>query len=75
MTKLSELNIGQVATVEKMELDSLYSRRLSTLGLTAGTPISVIERNGGGAVIVRTRGSRYALGKKFAEKIFVNKIV
>ena len=66
---LNDAKTGAACTVAALNLDLATKRRLEALGLTVGTDIHVLNRNRGGAVIVKVRGSRLALGKKIAETI------
>ncbi len=49
-------------------------RRLSDMGLSQNAVVEVME-DGGGSLIVRVNGSRYALGRGMATKIMVNEDV
>lgn len=66
---LNNAKIGGTYTVNSLDLDVATRRRLEALGLTKGTNISVLNKNRGGAVILKVRGSRLALGRKIAETI------
>ena len=66
---LASAKVGSTYVVQSMDLDIITGRRLGALGITKGTNIRVINRNGGGAVIFMVRGSRLAVGKKIAESI------
>lgn len=46
-------------------------RRLQALGLTDGTRITVLNNDKKGALTVRFRGTRFALGRRIAEHIEV----
>ena len=62
-------NIGTTYIVEKINLDEVVERRLEILGMTEGVKISILNKKNGGAVILRVRGSRFALGREIAEGI------
>jgi ferrous iron transport protein A len=66
---LKDARIGGRYTVNSIDLDHVTVRRLGALGLTKGTDIMLLNRNHGGSVIIMVRGSRLAIGKKFAENI------
>ncbi len=70
---LARAEIGSTYIVEVMELELATMRRLEALGITRGTPVSVLNRNRGGAVIFMVRGSRLAVGKKIAEAIKIRR--
>ena len=53
---------------KKYEIKGLYveegiTRRLQALGLNDGTVITVLNRKQNGALIIKVRGTRLALGK------------
>lgn len=66
---LKNAKIGEVYTVNSINLDRSVMRRLEALGLTQGTNIKILNRNRGGSVILMVRGSRLALGEKITESI------
>ncbi len=47
-------------------------RRLAELGLTQGTRIKVLKETGYGPMLIEVRGSRLAIGRGVAAKIFVD---
>lgn len=44
-------------------------RRLEALGMTKGTPVSVQNRKGKGILIIKLRGTRFALGYNITKNI------
>ena len=44
---------------------------LGMLGLTMGTPLTLLNKKRSGAVIVKLRGTRFAFGKEIADGIDV----
>lgn len=46
-------------------------RRLEALGLTEGTSITVLNKKTKGAMIVKVRGTRFAVGRNIAAGIFI----
>lgn len=54
-----------------MHLESDLERRLKALGLTTGTRVEILNNKKRGAVIIRFRGVRFALGRKIADHILV----
>ncbi len=69
--KLSDGVRGEEYIVDNMQLDSSVMRRLYTLGMTHGTKVRILNLKKGGPMIVKVRGTRFALGRGFAEGIFV----
>lgn len=45
------------------------TRRLEALGIFEGTRIEILNKKKNGAVIIKARGARWALGKEFAQGI------
>lgn len=66
--------IGEVYTVNSLNLDKATMRRLEALGLTRGTDIKILNRNREGSVILMVRGSRLALGRKITETIQMKEV-
>ncbi|MBR5318941.1 MAG: ferrous iron transport protein A [Peptococcaceae bacterium] len=55
--------------VEVTGLELPVERRLEALGLTEGTSITVLNKKTKGAVIVKVRGTRFAVGYHIAAGI------
>lgn len=68
---LSDSEIGKIYTVQEIHLDDKTKQRLEVIGMTGENDIEIINRSRSGAVIVRVRGTRFALGKKIADNIFL----
>jgi DtxR family Mn-dependent transcriptional regulator len=69
---LCDLRTGQVGEVVFIETGLHVKRRLEDMGLTPGTKIRVLRTAlFGGPVEIAVRGSRLALGKYMARRIFV----
>lgn len=62
---------GKTYRVLDLQLAMQMERRLEALGLTPGGHIEILGKKPRGAVIVKFRGSRFALGRNMAEKIHV----
>ena len=62
-------------TVERILLENQISRRLEALGINEGTPILVLNRKKSGAMIVKIRGTRLALGKHITSNIEIKEAV
>ena len=69
--KLKEGENRHTYVVEKIEIELDLERRLEALGLTEGSRITVLNNDKKGAMTVRFRGTRFAIGKRIAESIFV----
>ena len=55
--------------VEVAGLELPVERRLEALGLTEGTSITILNKKNRGAVIVKVRGTRFAVGNNIAAGI------
>lgn len=69
--KLRETQPDGTYTVTGMSLPVDMERRLQALGLTCGSRIQVVNRKRHGAMIVKIRGTRFAIGRLLAENIEV----
>ena len=69
--KLSDAEKGGRYIVEKIDLPFEMQRRLEALGMTDRTPVSVLNRKGGGILIIKLRGTRFALGYNITRNIEV----
>lgn len=47
------------------------SRRLEALGLTQGAKITIMNKKRHGALVMKVRGTRFAIGKSISENIDV----
>ncbi len=61
---------------EEYQLTGMYMneeilRRLEALGMNDGTRVTVLNRKKNGAMIIKVRGTRLALGRKLAQQIEV----
>ncbi|MEG0072762.1 MAG: FeoA family protein [Raoultibacter sp.] len=63
--------IGCFYEVEETNLPLGVEKRLEALGMTRGTRIEVLNSKSGGTLIVKVRGSRFAVGRGIASKISV----
>lgn len=62
----------RVADVSHLALP--VERRLEALGLTEGTKIDILNKKKHGAMIVKIRGTRFALGENITAKIQVEEV-
>ena len=68
---LGESEIGKCYRILKIELDERVTRRLEMLGMTRNTEIQVMNKKKAGPVILKVRGTRFALGRNFARGIML----
>ena len=71
--KLTEGEILQTYVVDQVELPIQTERRLEALGLTLGSSVTVMNKKKHGAVIIKIRGTRLAVGKYIGDHIQVRK--
>ena len=69
-----ELRQGKIRgtyVIDNISLPLQTEKRLEALRMTQGTPVEVLNRKSGGTMIVRVRGTRFALGKGITKNIEV----
>lgn len=57
--------------IDSMELPQAAEKHLEALGMTHGTKISVLNNKSKGTLIVKVRGTRFAMGKGISGNIMV----
>jgi len=67
---LADCPRGRQACLRCLQVDRCIVHRLLELGLTPGVELRVVQDNGG-PMLVSVRGSRVALGRDLAEKLWV----
>ena len=70
------LNDGEVKAeyiVEKLCLPIHMEKRLQALGMTSGTKVIVLNNKSGGTLIIKVRGTRFAIGKGISKNIEVRR--
>ena len=70
------LNDGEVNAeyiVEKLCLHIHMEKRLQALGMTSGTKVIVLNNKSGGTLIIKVRGTRFAIGKGISKNIEVRR--
>ena len=72
--KLYEGQKGSTLQVIHMELPVQTERRLEVLGMLEGTSITVVNRKKKGAMIIKIRGTRFAVGQSITECIEVKEV-
>lgn len=71
--KLSQAGVGGKYVIESIDLDDRIKNRLEILGMVRRTEIEVLNRKKNTGVVIRVRSTRFAIGRKFADKIEVRK--
>jgi len=62
---------GETYTVAALSLPEAVGHRLEALGMTVGTKVSVLESKEKGILVVKVRGTRFAMGRGITRKIEV----
>lgn len=70
---LDKLTPGSHGTVLSFADGRMVTNRLASLGFTPGVTINMTQNYGQGPLIVTVRGTRVALGRGEAAKIFVQR--
>ena len=66
--------IGGIYLIEDMKLPQKTEKRLEALGMTHGTKIQVINTKDRGTMIVKVRGTRFAIGRDISANIDVTEV-
>ena len=62
---------GEEYTVAALSLPQAVEHRPEALGMTLGTKVSVLENKSRGILVLKVRGTRFALGRGITTKIEV----
>lgn len=68
---LREGTIGNKYQVKEIQLEDKVKRRLQMLGMTKGTEVRILNNKKSGSIIMKVRGTRFAIGRRIAEGILV----
>lgn len=70
---LKDGNVKESYIIQNISLPDTLERRLEALGMTHQSKVSIISKKGRGIMIIKLRGSRFALGEHITENIEVQK--
>ena len=70
---LSDLAVGEVATVRALSGGTTFLSRMAALGFTPGVLVRMVQNYRHGAIIVNVRGARVALGRGEARRVRVTR--
>jgi ferrous iron transport protein A len=73
IASLISLAPGEAGVVHRLAGGRSFVSRLAALGFTPGSQVTVIQNLGRGALIVRVRDTRVALGRGEAAKVWVQR--
>ena len=62
---------GEEYAVKALSLPDTVAHRLEALGMTVDTRVSVLENKSHGIMVVKVRGTRFAIGRGITGKIEV----
>lgn len=68
---LSEIKTGDRVTLRAIQVGRDLTSRLTSLGLTPGAQMEVLQNFGHGPLIINVRGTHVALGRGEARRILV----
>ena len=71
---LKDIEVGKNCMIENINLPFQMERRLQALGMIRDTTISVLNRKGKGIMIIKLRGTRFALGYNMTKNIEVKEV-
>lgn len=71
---VSQAQKGRTYLVKKVNLEGNIERRLEMLGMTDQVKLMVLNKKNQGAVIIKVRGTRFAIGKEITDAIEIEEI-
>lgn len=71
---VSQAQKGKIYIVKKINLTGNIERRLEMLGMTDKVKLIILNKKHGGAVILKIRGTRFAVGKEIADAIEIEEM-
>lgn len=69
--KIAEGTVREEYIVTDIQMEENIMRRLEALGINSGTRLKLMNRKKNGTVIIKVRGTRWAVGRDIAEGIEV----
>lgn len=60
--------------VDSVNVEQGITRRLEALGINEGTNVQILNRKNHGAMVIKVRGTRLALGKSITKKIQIREV-
>ena len=62
-------------SIENVLIENNTARRLEALGINEGTPVYPLTRKKSGAMVIKVRGTRLAIGKNISTNIEVKEVI
>jgi Fe2+ transport system protein FeoA len=72
-TSIADLKSGETGFLTELLIGKGELSRCTSLGLTPGVLVTIVQNMGNGPLIVRVRGTQVALGRRQAMKLLVNR--
>ena len=69
---LSQGKIGKMYKIKNIFLERKIKNRLWVLGMTKETNVKILNKNFNGALILKVRGTRFAICKDISNSIIIN---
>lgn len=69
--KLYDAEIGKSYIVQNVMIEEKLTRRLEALGVNERARVMILNKKKSGALIIKVRGTRLALGQKIADGIAI----
>ena len=63
--------VNEAYKIKNMNLPTKIEKRLEALGMIEGTEIAVLNMKNQGTLIIKVRGTRFAIGKNISKRIEV----
>jgi ferrous iron transport protein A len=73
LTPVAELPTGEKGLLMTLQMGRNELTRCSSLGLTPGTEVTMVQNLGRGPLILKVRGTNIALGRGQAVQLFVSR--
>lgn len=72
MMHLKQGHEQHIYHIEALNLETHLEQHLKALGLTEGTHVTILNNQRRGALTIKFRGTRFAIGRRIAEHIKVS---
>lgn len=69
MKKLSEAKVGEYGIISEIQGDTRFLSRVTSIGLTLGCPVTVLQNEKKRPLLLYSRDSMVALNREECEKI------
>lgn len=73
MIPLNAVNNGETVSIESLNGGKVFIQRISDLGFTKNTELTVLDNSFCGPILIKIKESRIAIGQGEANKIIVSK--